>query len=281
MIRYVCVLSLLLTLLVVLGGCEGESAEELRAAGKEAFFEEDYSRARDLLVQALQLSPSDKDLLYYAGLAYERDFLYDSAIFYFRRADILYPKDRAINQHIRVIATGLGRWQEAIDATYVLARSGDGYEAYNAELSRLWEENGSSLNALYWGRKAIASDTLKENWYIRLSGLASKCGSLYVSIAYIDSAIDLIGPRNELVSNKATCLADLGDYIAAETLLRPLVDSDSALDVSRYSLARTLAAQNDRNKKIEAIQLFRELLPLLPPEAQLDSIIAILEEELQ
>ena len=112
--------------------CSGEpsSVEELKAAGQKAFLAEDYKTARDFFLQAIIKAPSDKELLFYTGMAYKRDYLYDSAMFYLKRLDILYPNDRETNEQLYEIAMALKDWDYALAALGGLIRTGDNPEWY-------------------------------------------------------------------------------------------------------------------------------------------------------
>ncbi len=105
-IRLLIKLSILFLLLAA--GCgESISVDELRRTGEQSFVDQDYVKARQCFLKALNKEPSDRDLLYFAGMCYKRDFVYDSALIYLRRADILYPDDREINSQIYEVAIAL------------------------------------------------------------------------------------------------------------------------------------------------------------------------------
>ena len=74
--------------------CGGpESVEEHRKAGQKAFLNEEYKAARDHFLAALEKAPSDKQLLYFAGLSYKRDYMMDSALVFLQRAALHHPDD--------------------------------------------------------------------------------------------------------------------------------------------------------------------------------------------
>ena len=83
-------------------GCSGEKdVEELRALGKKAFLEQDYQKARQYFLEAITEAPSDRELLFLTGMSFKRDFLLDSAMFYLKKVDLLFPDDRERDLHRR------------------------------------------------------------------------------------------------------------------------------------------------------------------------------------
>ncbi len=273
------IISALLALLIGCGG--SESVEELRKTGKKAFLEQDYSKARNLFLKGITIAPSDKDLLYFTALCYQRDFVYDSALFYLKRADLLYPDDRELNQTIREVALTLGEWKDAIHATYVLAETGDGYEQYFSQIAEMWNRAGSSLNALYWIRKAMDSQPDNPNWYLQTANFAAICDSFDLAITIMDSALHVFGEDFRFIANKATYYSHQGRYEEAEKLLRPIATCDTANAAYRLNLAHTLSSQKSRSKKREALKIYREIQSEIDPGHHLDSLITKLEQELK
>ena len=94
---------LLIWLAGLIVGCGGgpNSFDEYKAAGMRAFTDNNYGKAREYLKEALKLNQSDKDVLYFLGMAFKREYYYDSALFYLKRADILYPQDREVSLVLR------------------------------------------------------------------------------------------------------------------------------------------------------------------------------------
>ncbi|MBD3258604.1 hypothetical protein GF377_09250 [candidate division GN15 bacterium] len=276
-----CLSALALAALVVVAGCSGEkTVEDLRSDAKSAFFDEDYREARDLLGQGLTKAPSDREMLQLMARAYRRDFLYDSALFYLSRLDKLYPNDRVTNQQIYEVATELSRPRKAVDAIKVLAESGDGWEDYAAELSYYWDELGYAYNTWYYANMAIERDSLNQNLYLKGATAAARMDSTRLANDMIDRAVQRFGMGPRLQAVKATVLATEGEYLRAEQLLRPLVESDSALFTYKLSLAHVLASQDSRAKKQEALALYQDLRGQVPPEVRLDSTITALESQL-
>jgi len=274
-------IKLILVVLFGMGCSGGDNVEEWKAEGKQAFLSQDYTKTRECLQKVLVKQPSDRESLRFIGISYQRDFMYDSALFYLKRIDILYPNDRSINQQIHALATALGEEEDAIRAIYTLAKTGDGYEKYYGQLLVLSEDAGNYRNALHWGRKAIGSqpDTLR--WYFHTSNMASKLDSFDVAIEILDSASSRFGDNNQILARKANLLGAKGDYPEAELLVRDILARDTTTDYrSRLSLALILSHQDEIEKKQEALGLYREIEKSAPYELRIDTVIANLEKDL-
>ncbi|RME22399.1 MAG: hypothetical protein D6800_11075, partial [Candidatus Zixiibacteriota bacterium] len=106
-------LALLSTLVVstlLLSGCDkkrSETYDTFFQKGMQAFNDGRYAAARDEFARALKLKPSDRDAMYYMGVCYRNDFIYDSAMSYLKRADILHPKDREILKQLYDVSKAL------------------------------------------------------------------------------------------------------------------------------------------------------------------------------
>ncbi len=269
-------------LLLLLAGCsKTSSVEEARAAGKKAFLDKNYTEARVHLRQAIAREPSDKELLYLMARSFRHDYEYDSALFYLKKIDILYPQDREVATQIYGVANALEEWRTVADAIMVLAKTGDGYERYYGELSTLWSKMESPYNALYWGSRAIERDPDNPTWYVISANGASLSVSPDSAITILDSAISHFGEDPRFLANKATFLSQKEEYGQAEKMLRPLVESDSTVLMYRLGLAHALAKQDRRAKRKEALELYRNLRPLVGPGFKIDSIIVDLEEKLK
>jgi tetratricopeptide (TPR) repeat protein len=281
MLRVLISLLLLLSLSMA-AGCSGPgSVKEHRAAGKEAFFNQDYAKARQHFLEALTAKPSDKELLHFIALCYRRDFMYDSAYFYLKQSDLLHPNDRETNLQIREVAIELAEWDGAISAVNVLANTGDGFEKHYTQLSDLWARANSPINAMFWARKALDSSPNSPELYLWTAYLAGLCDSLDVALVVLDSAIMIFDSTDAFVANKATILGRKKEYVAAERLLRPVAEKYPEAPEYQFDLAVILSEQDDREKKQEALQLLRELEPQAPSQLRVDSMIAELEKSLQ
>lgn len=277
------VLTILLALMAVLAGCSSpKTVEDLRAAGKKAYLDEQYQQAREYFLKALAQKPSDKDLLYFLASAYQKDSMYDSALFYLDRSNILYPNDRETNFRIYKIAILLEKWEDAISAVNVMAEMDGNVNEHAGELSMLWANAGNAINAVYWSKRAIEHEPNNPQWYMILVQNAIPCDSLNLALTMLDTGLVYVDStfRSQLQLQKAMLLVESGRHADAEKIMRPLLASDSSSTVFRHYLANALAGQSSRAKKEEALALFKDLQPLVPPEAGIDSMIVRLEKDL-
>ena len=274
---------ILLLLILVLAGCspEPESFEELVTAGKKAFIDERYSVARDHLGQAVAKLPSDHDALYFLGLSYARDFMLDSAYFFLGRANVLYPNDREINLDLLPLTQALKDDKSSIRAIKVLIATGDPEDWYYETLAYLHTSEHNYYNAYKYARLLLEKEPENRNWYLGAATAAAHIDSIHISLRILDSAIVKFGPLPELQTNRATFLISVRRYAEAEETLRSLHAGDSASIPYRINLANVLATQNNRQKKLEALGMYRELSLLDLGDFKIDSLISVLEEELQ
>jgi tetratricopeptide (TPR) repeat protein len=265
-----------------LGGCskEPQTVDELIRAGEEAFDNHEYARARKYLSKAVAQKSSDRHLLYLLGISYQRDFLYDSAYHYLKRLDLLFPGDREVNLQLYKIAKTVKEWKSAIEAIHVLVETGDAGEQYHAELADLNLKIENYKVAYYFYRKLLEEDPNNPNYYLLVANLAAQIDSLHISLAVIDSALERFGDRDEFLMNKGLYLAVMKRYEESEAVFRYLLDKDSSSLPTKLNLANALATQDDRTKKIEALQLYLQIRPEVVDVFRLDSLIGALREEL-
>ncbi|HWR83046.1 MAG TPA: tetratricopeptide repeat protein [Candidatus Deferrimicrobium sp.] len=266
----------------LMAACGGEptGVKELTKAGERAFFSEDYAQARKYFSQAVARTPSDRKLLYLLGLSYQRDFLYDSAYQYLKRADLLFPNDREINLALLDISNALGQWQSAIRAIQVLVRTGDPLDRHLRELADLNTKIKNWAVAYKYTRDLLRIEPDNPSLYLQAANLAAQNDSPQVALQVIDSAIQLFGSRTEFSLNRGLYLASLERYAEAETLLRTLYAQDTTSQAVKLNLANVLASQSDRARKEEALRLYGELLPVVDTVLHLDSLIEQLRREI-
>jgi tetratricopeptide (TPR) repeat protein len=267
---------------VVLAGCgSGNSVEELLQTGNEAFAERNYAEAREYYLRGLEIDSKDRDLLLACGKAYRQDFMLDSAIYYFKRADLMQRDDREINEQIREVAKALGDWQNAIDAIETLARLDGTMEPYHIELADLRLKNNQPGRAYYHARNALLAGPDVPGLYIQTASMAVTYDSVEVAIEILDAAIAKYGPMEQFVVNRAMLLAYTGDLGQAEAALRSVIDqSQSPQPALKMNLANILAAQPQRAKKEEALQLYEEIRELVSRDFPVDSLMQVLRDEL-
>ena len=277
MIRQVSVLLMVLAL----AGCGGDSVERHRADGKKAYAEGDFTEARHHFVAGLARNPSDRELLYFAGMAYQQDLMYDSALYYLKRADLLNPQDREINLQIYKVAVALEDYPNAISAIETLARTGDGYDRYYEQLADLFEKDNKPGQSYYWARKATVRGTDVPEMYLIAASRAADYDSMAVALELLDTAMVKWPEDHRFPGTKALILFFQGKLQQAEAILRPLADSGKpVIESVHLTLARVLAAQDSRSKKQEALRIYERLQPTLPATSGIDSLIQQVKKEL-
>lgn len=279
-------LFILISTIVLLLSCskEPESFQDLLSAGQNAFVDQNYPLACKYLGKAISVNPSDKTALYFLGMSYSRDFIYDSAYVYLKRADLYYPNDREINTTLYEVAVALEEWQTAIKTIYVLTSTGDPIESFYEELARLHIRKKDYGNAFRYMRHQLDQEPENKNLYLKLGMLAAQINQLELAIALLDTAVEKFGEAPEFATNKATYLAGLNEYLEAEKILRGLISTNPSSAALKLNLANCLSSQDEQSKKREAYDLYRELAADTTGAIQigddLDSIITSLKEEL-
>jgi tetratricopeptide (TPR) repeat protein len=273
--------AILLTL--VIAGCSSEpqTAEELKKAGNKAFLAEDYAEARTYFLEALQKKPSDKDLLYFTGMSYKRDFILDSALIYLKKADLLHPDDREINMEIYDVAMTLGEWKYADLAVRTFIRTGDPESMYYGELADIASKMGNRSTAFYYLYRQYNEIGLQDaQRFSQLAGLAADVDSIGLAYRILDSAVTRFGQSDVFEMTRAKVLFDDRKLTEAEALLRKLsAKYPDEADIS-LNLANALANQKSPAKKREALDMYRRIRPNYGNPALVDSIIANVERQL-
>ena len=269
----------LLLSLTLLIGCF-DTVQSLVADAREAYERKDYREARSLLNRALLKDPSDKDALVWMGQTFRRESQYDSALFYLKRADILYPKDRDLNLILYEVAYAMQDWKVAIGATLTLIGTGDPQEQHYARLSELWDREQHPYNAFFWLKKLMATSEPKRDMYITAARLSAQCDSPAQALVYLDTAIMKFGSDPELQMNRAVYLTESNRHPQAEIIFRDLLKQDSLNPLNYLNLAHNLSDQKTRAKLTEALKLYREVQPRVSQRYGVDSMIQVVESTL-
>lgn len=276
---------LALSIIFVLGlfACSGERTdlESLRAAGKKAFVDQQYLEARRLFNKALLKAPSDPEILYFNGLAYKRDYIYDSALIFIKRADLARPGNSEYNREILDLAERTENWEYALRAISVLTKNGEPVQNYHTRLAEYTARNKQPLLALYWQRKVMETDTTNVDEMFRLISIALTVDSLPLAEELLATAERRFGPSDPLSANRAMLLIHQKKYLEAVQTFRSLVAKDSANFGYRLNLANALSMMPARNNKQEALSIYRSIPPEMSAQFKVDSLIIALEKELQ
>ena len=273
----------LLIVLGVLSGCEKKpsTVDEFRQQGIEAFLNNDFKTARDLLTQGLKKASSDRDMLYFLGMAYKRDFMYDSAMFYLRRSALLHQNDREVATALYEVARRLRQWQIAQSALGTLIATGDPETEHLAELADLSKELDHPLNQFFYLRKYLALFPDDSMRYIQAANTAMILDSAAIGMALVDSGIARFGESPKWLATRAVLLGGLGKYDEGVKMLRSLLADDTGSVSLKLNLANMLAVQESKSKRREALKLYREIQPDLAESYPIDSIISVTEQSLK
>lgn len=275
-------IGLLCLIAVVLSGfgcSDGSSgADDYKKTGMKAFADGRYSDARTSLLKALAQKPSDKDLLYFTGLAYQRDFILDSAFYYIKRAFLLHSNDRELVEQYYEIATTFGEYKAAREALMKLIEMGDPLEKHIANLVDVLNKSGSVINTHYYLRQWYSEYGLNDlNHFRLLATLSGKLDSFDLAYEVLDSAISRWGESDDFQLVRSEILFNEKRLPEAEAILRDLVARYPDNNDFKMNLASSLSNQNEISKIDEALEIMRSLRPQLSNPAPLDSVIIGIE----
>lgn len=268
--------------LVVFLGCSNEPGDlaEYEEAGRQAFLKRDYVKAKDYLGKAAALESSNREVLYYLGLTYQREYYLDSALFYLKRADILHPNDREINTVLYPIAAELKEWELAARALGVLIATGDPIEQHRERLADLNAKMGNLVVAFIHAKELLKAEPNNPDRYYQVAVLAHQNDSADYALNVVNQALDRFGAQKPFLVAKAMILSAKGENTIAESILRPMFEADSSVE-NKMNLAAVLAEQDARSKKEEARRLYLEVRDYLGNLPVIDSMLTELEKDLQ
>ncbi len=266
-----------LLLFVLMTACGGgpDSVADLKQKGIDAFVQGDYAQAREYLQRGLQRAPSDRDLLYFTGAAFKRDFRYDSALVYLNRAAVLHQGDREVAKQRLEVAMALELWDIALSCTRTLIDTGDPPEQHYLTQAQLWRNEGWPINEYLFLKLYLDSHPEDSMQYIPFANVAVTVDSLEVGQRYLDTAIARFGDRPILLAAKAVLYGAGGQYNRAERILRRLVAEDTASVDLRINLANMLSQQINLQKQQEALRLYESVQSLVTGAYPVDSLIAL------
>ncbi len=258
-----------------------QTFKELQTAGQNAFIEGDYSSAKQYLNKALQIKPSDRDALYYLGQTFQKLHNDDSAVYYFKRADILFPNNRELNLAIYKSANTINDYENTIKAINVLIKTGDAPEPYYLELANLNLKNGNIIVSFQLLRKIWENGTDSPGIYLGLGNVAVQVDSVDFAIKIIKEAIEKFGEKEQFVNDLAIYLVEAHELPKAEKLLRNYLDKYPNAQNLRRKLAKTLSLYDTKDKTEESLKLYKKIRQVYGGSNELDSIIVVLQQKLQ
>lgn len=261
-------------------GSGPETLAEYEEAGRQAFLNREYVKAKDYLGKAAALESSNREVLYFLGLTYQREYYLDSAMFYLKRADILHPNDREINTVLYPIAVELKEWELAARALMVLVITGDPIEEHRERLADLNAKMGNLVVAYIHARELLKSEPDNPDRYYQVAVLAHQNDSMDHAFEVVNQALDRFGAQKRFLVAKAMILSAKQDHNGAEEILRSILAADSSAE-NKLNLAAVLAENDARSKKEEARRLYIEVRDYIGHLPLIDSMLTELEKDLQ
>ena len=281
-LRYLTLIALIVVLAQFpLAGCSGDSAGDgdYQKLGMKAFSDGNYPKAREYLRKALEKRPSDKDLLYFTGLAYQRDFVLDSAFYFIKRTSLLYPDDKEVLEQLYAVASMVGEYNDARKALMDLIAKGDPLEKHLENLVDMLYKSGSIANLYYYLVKWYREYGLEDQSRFRLlASYAAKVDSFEVANEVLDSAVKRWGDSDDFELVRSEILFNEGKMADAEKILRALVAKyPDNLDF-KTNLANCLSNQNKIPKIDEALDIMKSIRAQVSDRAKIDSVITQMED---
>jgi tetratricopeptide (TPR) repeat protein len=280
-------LTLLGIFLVAIGlffmfGCgQGKNdTTDLTAKGRAALEDGEFIKAVNIFREALDQKPSDRDLLFLMGTAFKKLDMFDSAIVYFKRGKILYNHDRDINEELVELCPLFGDYGGALSAIATLVLLGDNERMYWYRLAELYYYDRQLTMAVKYYKLLIDEDPQRASIYLKLSHTLSELGKYDEAVEVLHQCIDSIGPTPEAWANLGLNYLSLNRFDDAEVAFRSSLALDSDNVPVWVNLANLLSSTINREKKKEALSIYRRYREQIPPAYKADSLISTLEAEL-
>jgi len=267
-------------LVAILSCGEAEDFDSLAKEGLAAYHKADYNKAIHLYRKALHLKPSDRDLLYNIGSAFFKLDLLDSALIYFHRVNILYPADYAINKELFRLCSLTEDYNCALSAVQMMIANGESEEMFWIPLADLNFFNGNYKLAKKYYQLLINDDPKEGRYRWNLSECFAQLNKPDEAIRVLKEAIAKLGANPVAYSQIAVNHITLREFDQAEIYFRKAIEFEPQNVSLWINLAHTLNEQGTRDKKEEALAIYKLYYIDTPEMFQLDSLIKALDVEL-
>ncbi len=272
---------LILTVLTAILACGGgDDFDSLAKAGGAAYQKSDYNEAISKYGKALHLKPSDRDMLIKMGLTFGKLNLLDSSLVYFHRANILYPTDYEINKELFRLCTLAEDYEGALSAIQMMIANGDNEEMFWIPLADLNFFLGKYNLARIYYEQLIDGDPKEGRYRWNLSECYARLNKPAEAVTVLKEAVAALGPNPAAYSQIAVNFITLKEFDQAEIYFRRAIKFDQNNVPLWINLAHTLVEQNNRDKKEEALAIYKLYYIDTPEMFMLDSMINALEVEL-
>jgi len=269
-----------LIVLSVLGCGSRKDISVLKQEGRAALDQDKSETAINIFREAYGIAPSDRDVIVGLAEAYKKALLVDSAYFYYRKAKVLYQDDREVNRQLIQIAPAFKDYDVAFKAIASMINTGDNEKLYWPQLAELYYMDKQYHKAAGYFQQLIADDSSNAYYYLSLAGVLSIGQKPDESNKVLLKAMERFGPRPEFCTNIAVNYANQSDFKNAEKYFRQSLSLNSDNIPTWINLANVLTAMNNRDKKLEALEIYKAYKDQTPAFYNLDSVIAGLQTEL-
>jgi tetratricopeptide (TPR) repeat protein len=272
----------IILILLLVNGCGKENKDfaSLKQDGEKALGSGNYNDALEILRKAYLLNPSDRDILFYLGTVFRKLDQTDSSVAYFKRARILYPRDRDINRELLSVCRLTNDYEGALRAIASLIVTGDNEQGYWPLIAELNYRKKDYEQSLYYYSLLLKEFPEEKNYYMQTSGIKAQLGQFDESNEILKKAIEKFGPSPESYANMAINFLSMKDITAGEEYLRKSLSLAPDNIPVWVNLANVLSEQKDPVKKKEALEIFKKYQEKIPKAFNADSMINSLQLEL-
>lgn len=270
--------------LLALGGCfsKEERFARFKQAGQDAFARGEFRMARQKFLGALELSSSDRDILYMIGLSYRRDNIFDSAQLFLKRAELYHPGDTAILHALYETAMITRSWQVALDAILALLNTGEPLEQHIDQMVPLYRLLEFPSPVAFYLRQLVEKFPDSLRFRRDLVRVLCELDSVPIANRVLDTAFGDFGEIPPLIVSRAELFVFENRLAEAADVYRYLIRTDS-LWATQYTffLANTLMLQARPETMREAVRLYQEIRPVFYNQPLLDSVLHVADSILQ
>ncbi len=271
---------ILLTALIIIGCGTTKDLETLKSEGQAALDEGKSDLAISIFREAYNQAPSDRDAIVGLASAFEKALLTDSAYYYYRKAKVLYKSDREVNRKLLQLAPGFKDYDVAFRAIAAMVNTGDNEKLYWPQLAELFYMDKQYHEAAKYYSLMIEDDSSNAYNYLSLAGVLALGQRPDEANKILLKAVEKFGPRPEYYTNIAVNYANQSKFKDAEKYFRLSLELNHDNVPTWINLANVLTAQKSRDKKLEALQIYKTYKDQTPAFYNLDSVIAGLQTEL-
>lgn len=264
------------------GGCSsnGDDFVSLKAKGLEHIGAGDYEKAEERLQLALKKQPSDRETLFFLGVAQNNLGKDSLAISNFRKVIKLYGPDGETARNLILASLAGEDWDSGLEGLYALVESGEPMSNLYLEFYDMYFRSGRLLNASRMMDSLIKQEPERADYYLKAANLKGKIEMYDEAEMQLQEALRRFGPTVEIYSNLGVLQMHQENFGRAEQLFRKGVELAPTNDGALMNLANCLSLSNDPAKQQEAVATYRRMSQERFDAMRLDTIVSRLEFEL-